>query len=149
MALLRRESFGDLFREMNRFHNEMNQLFGRFGVANGRNRQPGGPALNVWEDENAVYVETDLPGVPADKLDVSVTEGNQLTIQGERPAPEVANAVWHRQERGSGTFTRAVTLPTLVNADKVEARFEQGVLKLTLPKAEAAKPRKIAVKAAE
>jgi HSP20 family protein len=127
----------------------MNQLFGRFGVANGRNRLSGGPALNVWEDENAVYVETDLPGVPADKLDVSVTEGNQLTIQGERPAPEVANAVWHRQERGFGTFTRSVTLPTLVNADKVEAQFEHGVLKLTLPKAQAAKPRKIAVKAAE
>ena len=149
MALLRRESFSDLFREMNRFHNEMNQLFGRYGVANGRNRLLGGPALNVWEDENTVYVETDLPGVPADKLDVSVTEGNQLTIQGERPAPEVANAVWHRQERGFGTFTRAVTLPTLVNADKVEAKFEHGVLKLTLPKAEAAKPRKIAVKAGE
>jgi len=145
MALARRDAFGDLFREMNRIHHEMNYLFGRRGLANGNVRT--GPALNVWEDGNAVYVETDLPGVAADKLDVSVVEGNQLTIQGERAAPSVENAVWHRQERGFGTFTRSVTLPTLVNADKVEARFEQGVLRLTLPKAEAAKPRKIAVKA--
>ena len=146
MALLRRESFGDLFREMNRFHNEMNQLFGRFGVANGRGRLSGGPALNVWEDENAVYVETDLPGVPADKLDVSVTEGNQLTIQGERPAPEVQSAVWHRQERGFGTFVRTLSLPFDVDADKVDARFENGVLRVRLSKHAAAKPRKINVK---
>ena len=64
-----------------------------------------------------------------------------------RAAPEVPGAVWVRQERPVGRFTRQVTLPVLVDADKVEARYEHGVLKLTLPKSEAAKPRKITVKA--
>ena len=59
------------------------------------------PALNVWEDEKADFAEADLPGVDAAKLEVTVTEGNQFTIQGERPAPEIAGAVWVRQERPS------------------------------------------------
>jgi HSP20 family protein len=58
----------------------------------------------------------------------------------------MAGAVWHRQERFCGNFTRGVTLPTLVNADQVAATYEAGTLKLTMPKADAAKPRKIAVK---
>jgi HSP20 family protein len=84
--------------------------------------------------------------VDPSKLDISVTEGNRLTIQGDRSEVNVENAVWHRQERGHGTFLRELTLPTLVDADKVEARYDAGVLRLTLPKAEAAKPRKIAVR---
>jgi HSP20 family protein len=105
-----------------------------------------GPLLNLWEDDENLYAEADLPDVQADKLEVLVNEGNQLTIQGERKAPDIKNAVWHRQERPHGQFVRTVTLPMLVDAEKVEARFEQGVLKLTLPKSAAAKPRKINVK---
>ena len=78
---------------------------------------------------------------------VAIHEGNQLVVSGERKAPEIKNAVWHRQERPYGQFVRTVTLPVLVDADRVEARFEQGVLKLTLPKSAAAKPRKIQVRA--
>ncbi len=140
---VRFNGFNDLFQEMNQFQEEFNRLFSRAGY--GR-RAAAGPAVNVWADENAVYVEMDLPGVDPDKLDIAVTEGNRLTIQGERPAVELPNAVWHRQERGYGTFSRELTLPTLVDADKVEASYQQGVLKLTLPKAEAAKPRKINVR---
>jgi HSP20 family protein len=135
--------FNTLWREMEGFRNEVDRVFGRNG-------QPAGaatPALNVWEDESAFYLETDLPGVTADAVDVTVTEGNRVTVSGQRNAPEPANAVWHRQERFAGTFTRELTLPAPVDADKVEARFEHGVLRLTLPKSEAAKPRKIAIKA--
>jgi len=142
MALMRLNGFNDLFREMNRFHEEFNRAYGR----NGGGFAGAGPAVNVWADEHALFVETDLPGIDPSKLDVSVTEGNRLTIQGERPEVNLPNAVWHRQERGHGTFVRELTLPTLVDADKVEARYEQGVLRLTLPKAEAAKPRKITVR---
>ena len=104
--------------------------------------------MNVWEDEANFYVEADLPDVAADKLDITVKEGNRLTLAGERKQSEPANAVWHRQERFAGTFTRELSLPTPVDADKVEARLEYGVLKLTLPKSEAARPRKIAAKGA-
>ena len=83
--------------------------------------------LNVWEDENDVYAEADLPGLDPAKLEVTVTEGNQLTIQGER-GPGDPGAVWVRQERPFGKFTRVVTLPALVDADEVEAKYENGVL---------------------
>src|SRR5438093_1133707 len=136
--------FPDLWSEMGRVQGELNRLFGR--VNGSRGMPPAGPAVNVWEDDNTVYAEADLPGMKPEKLEVLVTEGNQLTIQGERqPAPS-EGAVWHRQERGFGQFLRQITLPSLVDADKVEAKYELGVLHLTLPKSEAAKPHKIIVK---
>ena len=143
MAMVR---FHDLFNEMGRFQDEFNRLFRRAGISG--DRLPGaGPAFNVWTDEHNVFVEVDLPGIDPAKLDVSVMEGNRLTIQGERPIVEVPNTSWHRQERGHGMFYRELTLPTLVDVDKIDAKYEQGVLRLTLPKHDAAKPRKIAVKA--
>jgi HSP20 family protein len=145
MAMVRFNDLFNVFQEMGRFQEEFNQLFRRAGL--GGIRQPGMPAFNVWSDEQALYVEVDLPGIDPNKLEISVKDGTQLTVQGERPAVEAPNAVWHRQERGCGTFIRELTLPALVDVDKVEAKYENGVLRLTLPKAEAAKPRKIAVKA--
>jgi len=131
-----------LWNEMQRFQNEVNQLFHR-----GAGQQaPGYPPVNVWADDDNVYVEAELPGMTQDSLEVFVSEGNQLTLSGERRPCDVANATWHRQERGYGKFSRTVTLPVLVEADKVEAKLEQGVLRLTLPKSPAAKPRKINVK---
>jgi HSP20 family protein len=143
MAVVR---FNDLFNEMGRFQDEFNRLFRRAGISGERIPAAGAP-LNVWTDEQNVFVEVDLPGVDPEKLDVSVVEGNRLTIQGERPIVEMENAVWHRHERGHGTFFREMTLPAIVDVEKIDAKYEQGVLRLTLPKHEAAKPRKIAVKA--
>ncbi len=139
--------FTELWGEMGRVHDELNRLFGRFN-GTGRVLPPLGPAVNVWEDEQNVYAEADLPGMKLDQIEVFVTEGNNLTVQGERQQPTPEGAMWHRQERGFGQFMREVTLPALVDADKVEAKYEQGVLRLTLPKSEAAKPRKITVKGA-
>jgi len=126
---------------MNRLQDELGRYFGQAGFS-----QSGMPAVNIWEDEHSVFVTADLPGVDSSKLDISIVEGNQLTISGERPITEMANAVWLRQERGAGSFARAITLPTLVDANRVEAAYETGVLRITLPKAKAAKPRKITVK---
>lgn len=135
--------------EFQRFHNEVNRLFHQFG-GNGNGGWPtltrAFPAMNVWEDESNIYAEAELPGMTQDQLEIYVTEGNQFTLQGERSATEQANMAWHRRERGAGKFSRTLTLPTNVDADKVEARLEQGVLHVTLPKAAAARPRKIAVK---
>ncbi len=141
MFPFRRDQFGELVGEFNRMSDEFNRLFGMRPTAE------VGPLMNLWADDNNVYAELDLPGVDPAKVEVLVTEGNQLTVQGERTAPEVKGAVWVRKERPVGRFTRQVTLPVLVDADKVDARYEYGVLKLTLPKSEAAKPRKITVKA--
>jgi HSP20 family protein len=105
------------------------------------------PALNIWQDEGAIYAEAELPGMELNDLEIYVTGGNQLTIKGERKQPKLEKGTWHRQERGFGSFSRIVTLPSDVNAEKVEARLVNGVLTITMPKSEAAKPRKIIVKA--
>ncbi len=140
-----RNPFNVLWDEVNTMQSEFAKFFARSGGFPGTERATG-PLLNVWDDANAVFAEADLPGIDAAKLDVTVTEGNQLTIQGERAAPEIKGSVWVRQERPSGRFIRVVTLPALVDADRVEAAYDNGVLRLTLPKHEAAKPRKIEVK---
>lgn len=140
MTFNRRHPIGSLWQEFNQVQDEFAKWLGRASVA-----QVASPQLSVWEDESAVYAEADLPGVDPAKLEVTVTEGNQLTVQAERSAPEVPGAVWLRQERPFGRFTRVVSLPALIDADKVEAKYAEGVLRLRLPKHEAAKPRKIVV----
>ena len=103
--------------------------------------------INVWQDENAVYVEGDLPGVTRDTMEVTVTGGDKLTIRAERPTPEqVEGVTWLRHERAAGKFARVLGLPTLVDAEKVEASYVNGVLKVTLPKVAAVKPRTVPVK---
>src|SRR5688500_14524957 len=82
------------------FQDEMNRLFDRFegGVAPG---QAGGyPPVNVWEDTDHLYVEAELPGLQLDKLELYVTEGNQLSLRGVRQPPQAEKGLWHRQERG-------------------------------------------------
>jgi HSP20 family protein len=104
------------------------------------------PACNVWEDGDRVFVEAELPGLEQGDLEIHVTGGNQLTIKGERKQPAVDEGVWHRQERGFGAFSRSLTLPFAVDTDKVDARFENGVLLVELTKHASALPRKIPIK---
>jgi len=146
MTQNRRNPLGELWYEVNRAQEEFGKLFGRLTTFTRPEGASGVLPVNVWEDEQAVHAEFDLPDVDPAKLDLSVTEGNRLTISGERKAPEMAGATWVRQERPFGSFTRIVDLPYMVDADKVEASYEHGVLRVTLPKSEAAKPRKIVVK---
>jgi len=139
MLLNRRHPLGTLWHEFNQVQDEFTKWFGRT-VGN-----PTDPLLNVWEDDNAVYAEVDLPGIDPAKLEITIAEGNQLTVQGERVPPTIPGVAWIRQERPFGKFVRVVGLPTLVDAEKVDAKYENGILRLTLPKHEAAKPRKITV----
>ncbi|HSQ55133.1 MAG TPA: Hsp20/alpha crystallin family protein [Gemmata sp.] len=141
MILNRRHPF-TLLQEFNKVQDEFAKWFGR------QSSGAAGPQLTVWEDEHAVLAEADLPGIDPAKLEITITEGTQLTLQGERMPPEITGAAWVRQERPFGKFSRVISLPALVDADKVEAKYENGVLRLTLPKHEAAKPRKISVKSA-
>jgi HSP20 family protein len=105
----------------------------------------GFPAVNVWEDDENLFVEAEVPGLKAEHLDITVV-GDELTIKGQRPEEPQADGAFHRRERGVGSFTRVVRLTSEVNADKVQAALNDGVLLLTLPKAETAKPRKIQVR---
>lgn len=133
--------------EMNRISREMERLFHRSGDGMARALGVGGyPALNVWEDGDSYYAEAELPGVSSENLEVYVT-GKQLTIKGARHRPEFENGIWHRQERDYGEFSRMVELPGEVNNDGVTADFQNGVLKLTLPKSESLKSRRVPVTA--
>lgn len=141
--LLRRDTFGELCRQMNRLQNDMTFLFSRPESAAAF---AAIPPVNVWEDAHKVFVEVDLPGIDADKIEVSVSDGNRLMLAAERLSLEIPNCAWHRHERGTGAVSRELTLPAMVDPAHVTAAYQDGVLRIELPKVEAAKPRKIAVK---
>jgi HSP20 family protein len=104
-------------------------------------------AVDMYENENEVVVKTAVPGIKPEDIDISVTR-DILTIQGETKAEEkVEKANYVRQERRYGAFARHLSLPSTVIAEKATAKFEDGVLTLTLPKAEEAKPKTIKIKA--
>ncbi len=102
------------------------------------------PAINVWEQDDALKVEMELPGVKGEQLDISVA-GGELSVKVNAPDDAQEGVTYHRRERPVGSFSRIVRLPIEVNADRVEADLRDGVLTITLPKAESAKPRKINV----
>jgi HSP20 family protein len=120
----------------------MNRLFGDSYSRTAREY----PAVNLWRGDEDVLLTAELPGLQAGDLDISVQD-NTLTLRGERkPDTLQEGETYHRQERGTGSFVRSIQLPFEVDPDKVEARLEKGILRLTLPRAEADKPKKIAVK---
>jgi HSP20 family protein len=131
---------------MNRLHDEMNRLFGRYTNGAREFSRRGFPPLNVWADESNLYVEAELAGFQLEDLEMYVTGENQLSIKGERKQPELQNGTWHRQERGFGAFSRVLELPDAVDSERVSAEFRQGVLTITLPKKEEVRPRRIEVK---
>jgi len=101
------------------------------------------PALDVREDADNFVVRAELPGLKREEIEVSLHDG-ALVIAGERKAEKVEEGVEvHRQERYYGKFQRALTLPTPVAAEKIKAQYKDGVLTVTLPKVEEAKPKQI------
>jgi len=131
---------------MEQFREEMNRLVngvlpsatGAWWPARGQ------PAVNVWETDEAVMVELETPGVKSEQVEVSVAQG-ELTLSIHRPAQEMPEATFHRRERPLRDFTRVIRMPAAVTPDRVKADLHNGVLTITLPKAEESKPRKINV----
>ena len=144
----------DLFKEMDQLHREIDGLFNGYsrGRLFGPAFEPGlglrhYPKINLRDDADNVYVEALLPGVEPDKIDMNVL-GNTLTLAGERLTLDDASEkrTWHRRERGTGKFIRSIEMPVEIVADKVKAEYCNGLLRVTLPKAAEAKPKKVAVK---
>jgi HSP20 family protein len=135
------------FEELEKMRTEMDRLFGQ---ATGRvlSRTAAGvfPLINLTEDKENFYVRAELPGVQAEELNISAA-GKNLTISGERKIASEGNDVrYHRREREAGNFNRIIALPGDVEVDNVEASLVNGVLTVTIPKAEAAKPKQITIK---
>jgi HSP20 family protein len=137
------------FPPLGQLRGEVDRLFEDFFGANStRSAGRAGvfPPLNVWEREHDLVLEAELPGLKHEDLDIQVV-GNELTLKGRRVDSATEGAAYHRRERGTGEFVRVLRLPVEVNAEKVEASLKDGVLTITLPKAESARPRKIEVRA--
>ncbi len=141
--------FGQVMFPTSRFdelRRDMDRLFDAFGTGLSRRpyaRAAAYPAMNIWDAGDKLCVEAEVPGVSKDDLEI-LAVGNELTVKGRR-GPVAGDWAYHRHERAAGEFTRSITLPCEVNADKVEAVLDSGVLMLWLPKAEAAKPKQIKV----
>jgi HSP20 family protein len=146
----------DPFRELEALRQEIDRAFEQVGLAPlprwrlaflpGRAARQY-PLVNLHDDGTNLYVEALAPGVEPDKFEVTAV-GNTLTIAGEKPGlPDVAPERLHRSERAAGRFMRTVELPVEVDPNKISAQYKRGLLLLTLPRAESARPRRIAVQA--
>jgi HSP20 family protein len=150
MAIVRWEPFRDLLSLQDR----MNRLFDESyrGTNRGANDADewalGGswaPAVDIYEQDGNLVMKAELPGVDPKSVDIRL-ENNTLTLQGERKLDkEVKQDSYHRVERSYGAFSRSFTLPSVVDQGSIKAEYKDGVLKLTLPKREEAKPRQIQI----
>lgn len=138
----------DPLREMTSLRSAMDRLLDRAFIGEPEWESPRlmSFALDVSESDNEYQVEASLPGIDPEDLEITYT-GNTLTIKGEtKSESEKEGARYHMRERRFGSFSRSITLPSTVDASKIEANYEKGVLKLQIPKAEEAKPKRIEVK---
>jgi HSP20 family protein len=130
------------FAQMRR---EMESLMERLsGVADDGSMAGVFPPMNVSEDRDHYYVRALIPGIDPAQLDVSVVN-QTLAVSGARQSPQEEGVSYHRKERAEGAFSRSVTLPASFDGTRVGAKYVDGVLTLSLPKPEAAKPRRVTV----
>jgi HSP20 family protein len=133
------------FRDLASFENEMSRFMNGLFEGPGRPVQNWVPALDVWETDSEVVYAFDLPGIPEDKISIE-TKDDTLTVSAEREnTAESSDNGFYRYERRHGMFARAVGLPQGVDADKISASYQNGVLEIRVPKPEQAKPRTISL----
>lgn len=136
------------WHEFEQMRREMERVFDNFYTRPRRQVAPSFPAMNAWTNKDGAVITAELPGVNPEDIDISVV-GETLTLTGERKPEALQDGEkFHRRERGYGKFTRTFQLPFSVEGDKVEAVFDKGILHISLPRAEADKPKKIAIKTA-
>jgi HSP20 family protein len=149
MALIRWEPV----RELQTMQSEMNRLFNTFFDSPSTGGTTGGPAprrrwipaMDVVETDDHFVLRADLPGMSESDVNIEVDD-NVLTVSGERKSEhEQRNAGYYRFERASGSFSRSLTLPKGVDADGIQASFDNGVLEVSIPKPEQPKPRKVQI----
>ena len=141
MALVR----WDPFRELTALQSEVNRLFSRAGGSDVTERQSWTPSIDVIETDEDIKLKAELAGMDPDDISIEVQD-NVLTVSGERRfQEEVKEDKYYRIERRYGSFSRSIALPQAIDEAKIEAKYENGVLEVAVPKAAIAKPKKIAV----
>jgi HSP20 family protein len=141
----------DPFRELRGLNDEMNRLFSPYAQGHEGEFARGAwsPCVDIFEDQNRLIVEAELPGMNREDFEVSV-ENNVLTLKGERKFEKKTEGDnYHRVERSYGSFTRQFTLPQTITSEGARADFDGGVLRIALPKREETKARKIEVSSAD
>ena len=145
MALVR----WDPFRELTSLQGQVNRMFSRLGDGEAAERQSWTPSVDVIETDEAIKLKAELAGMKPEDIKIEVQD-NVLTVSGERHfEEEVKEDKYYRIERRYGSFSRSMALPQTVDEGKIEADYDNGVLQVTVPKGEVAKPRKILVTVGE
>jgi len=142
-----RPTFESPFSDFDRMRRDMLRLLDTVsGSTSGEVGAGVFPPLNITQDSENVYVRAELPGIDAKQLQLTALR-NRVSLAGKREIlRENERVSYHRKERADGSFNRTITLPAQIDADHVEANYSDGILTLTLPKAEEAKPRQITVR---
>ncbi len=142
MAIVRRDPFRDFFGR----GGNLGPVFGRWVDEDDTKESAWRPVVDIFETDDGVVMRAELPGMDKDDVKIGL-ENNVLTLHGERKFDEeVKRENYHRVERSYGSFCRSFTLPSDVDKNKIEARFDSGILEVTLPKSEKAKPKQIEIK---
>jgi HSP20 family protein len=146
MPITRWEPFRDLVSTQDRFNQLFNQTFARaFGDPQDSAPHAWAPPVDIYETAENLVLKAELPGINPDDVEIRV-EDDTLYLKGERKfEKEVKEENLHRVERSYGTFTRSFALPSSIDSNKVNAEYRDGVLTLTMPKREEAKPRTIKI----
>lgn len=134
------------FSELENMRRQMDRLFQ--GLAGQQLPQAAGvfPLINLTESRDAYTIRAELPGIVPEEVDIQAT-ASSIALSGQRKIPEEnGSARYHRRERESGAFSRVISLPGDINPEKVDAKMQQGILTVVLPKAENAKPKQISVR---
>ena len=137
-----------MFGAMDLLRNKMDRIFGDFDRSfddvSGLTFRTSTPRTNLYESGDTFEIRAEVPGIAKENLTVNI-QGNYLEISGSRADDTPDGYKLHRVERGANTFSRSFTLPDDVDANKVEAKLKDGILYLTLPKSETAKPKQITI----
>jgi HSP20 family protein len=141
----------DPFRDLVSIQDELNRLFGRTYTGGEALRPTAAgswmPAMDVYETGDTIVAKLELPGIEPGDVEVAV-EDSTLTVSGKREFESETNEEnYHRVERRYGSFSRSISLPQIADVEKVNARFDKGVLQIEVPKSERAKPKKIEIEA--
>jgi HSP20 family protein len=145
MAIVRWEPFRDMVASQREFDRLFREAFNPAVTEGELSTRTWAPPVDIYENGDNLVLKAELPGINADDVEIRV-ENNTLYLKGERKfEKEVKEQNYHRVERSYGTFTRTFSLPNSIDADKVAANFKDGVLTLTMPKKEEAKPKTIKV----
>jgi len=146
--MYRRIRMPAIWREMDQLQREMNRLFEASSGLRTINSLRF-PAVNIWTNEEGQFISAEMPGFNVDDINIDAT-ADTLTISGERKREEASeDSRYHRQERGYGKFSRTIQLPFMIDTESVKASYKDGILNIKLERAEADKPKKIAVKSGE